>query len=81
MQHVSDEQCTSHLQTDKESVRNEEGSETDVDVMEMVEVMRNGKRKSSATSTETVLNNTRSDRGTAKRKKRKTFHSSISTCN
>ena len=80
MQHISGKQCPGHLETDRETLRNEQGGETDVDIMEMARIMHRRKRKSPIRSSETVLNQRTSDGCEAKRRKRKTVDNSIQVC-
>ena len=80
MQHVSGEHCPSQLETDRESVGNEEDGETDVGIMEMVRIMGHRKRKSPIGSNETVLNQTTTNGRAIKRKKGKTVHNIIASC-
>jgi len=57
-QQMVSEQSTTHIENETESSINRKSGETDVDIMEMVRCMCHGKRKSSRTSNEAILNDT-----------------------
>ena len=56
MEQMIGEQSTSHIETERDSERNLQSGETDVDVMEMVRFMCQEKRKSLINSNKAVLN-------------------------